>query len=71
MHRSQRRTALGMAAVYRTVSNEALLVLAGIPPIDLAARERTYVYEEKRRNGNVGEVRAAAAEKQMEDWQVR
>jgi hypothetical protein len=40
----QRRVALRCIRGYRTVSNEAAGILAGIPPLDLLAREREEVF---------------------------
>lgn len=37
---SQKRIALRVASAYRTISGDALLILVGIPPIDLMAIER-------------------------------
>lgn len=54
--RCQRRIALRVATAYRTISGEALLVLAGVPPIDLLATERTAVYEGSLRDGDTTEL---------------
>lgn len=56
---SQRYIALRVALEYRTISGDALLVLAGIPPIDLMAIERTEIYE-GRHAGNVANLRKDA-----------
>nr|XP_034194958.1 uncharacterized protein LOC117611141 [Osmia lignaria] len=44
----QRRCALRVACSYRTVAEPAVLVIAGMLPIDLLAVERKQVYEAKR-----------------------
>ena len=45
---SVRRTAeLRIASTYRTVSAPAVLVIAGIIPVDLLAAERTEIYKAK------------------------
>lgn len=43
----QRRAALRVASAYRTVSEPAALVIAGVIPIDLLARERRAIYLRK------------------------
>lgn len=68
MHRSQRRTALRVATAYRTVSSNALLDLAGIPSIDLAARERTYIYI--KRNGGTGTSARPELQPQRNRWRT-
>lgn len=60
---AQRKIALRVVGAYRTVATEALLMVAGIPPIKLAVEERVRVMEEGR------ETRSAQREKMMTDWQ--
>ena len=43
----QRRCALRVVCAYRTVSEAAALVVAGVIPIDLLAKERKAIYEKK------------------------
>lgn len=43
----QRQTALRVTAAYRTVSTDALLVIAGIPPTTLLIEERSRLYYNK------------------------
>lgn len=69
--RCQRRIALRVATAYRTISGEALLVLAGVPPIDLLATERTAVYEGRLRDGDTTELRTQAKRAVIESWQER
>ncbi len=40
----QRRGALRVSCAYRTVSEAAVLVIAGTPPIDLLAQERQDIW---------------------------
>lgn len=68
-----RRNALRVASAYRTVSDEAACVIAGLPPIDLLARERKRIYEEKGRDsGQTKEqIWEAARKETMTVWQKR
>jgi hypothetical protein len=59
----QRRSALRVISGYRTISEEAALVLASSPPIDLLALERQAVYEK----GKGPQHRI----KTMTEWQSR
>lgn len=43
----QRRVALRITCVYRTVAADAVLVVAGIPPIDVLAKERWRAYQRR------------------------
>lgn len=43
----QRQIALWVATAHRTISGDALLVIAGIPPIDMLATERAHIYDGK------------------------
>lgn len=61
--RVQRRSLLRVAAAYRTVSEDAILVLTASPPIDLLALERRAVH--------LGATRSDARERTMAAWQVR
>lgn len=66
----QRRGALRVASSYRTVSEPAVLVVAGVVPIDLLAQERKHTYKRKEEVGR----KAAAAEardRTMRQWQER
>lgn len=66
----QRRGALRIACAYRTVSEAAVLVIAGVIPIDLLAIERKRIFE---KSEELGRPRAATDErtKTLEDWQTR
>lgn len=48
LNRSQRKVLLRKICAYRTVSEAATNVLAGIPPVDLLAREREVEYRRRR-----------------------
>lgn len=63
--KTQRKVALRVVAAYRTVSTEALQVVAGIPPLDLAAAERTEIYLRGL------EQAKDARERMLEKWQSR
>lgn len=66
----QRRGALRIACAYRTVSAEAVLVVAGVIPIDLLATERKRIYD---RDEETSKEDAAVRERErtLTDWQVR
>lgn len=59
----QRRTALRVASAYRTVSTEALLVIADMPPIEIMATERKQIFE--------GVSKTDARKNLMATWQAR
>lgn len=74
----QRRSALRVISAYRTVSEEAALVLASTPPIDLLIKEKQEVYEDLREYRNRHEreqekanVRNRARQRLMARWQDR
>jgi len=52
--RVQRRAAIRSVRVYRTVSDDAVMVVAGMPPIDLIALERYNAF--KTRKGRLSVV---------------
>lgn len=66
----QRRGALRVACAYRTVSDDAALVVAGVIPIDLLARERQEIYWLSADLGRK-EATARARSDTMEAWQRR
>lgn len=70
LEQPMRRVALRVASAYRTVSTQAILVVSGIPPVDLLARERA------RNHSSRGELDRAAKRKEaraqlMTEWQTR
>lgn len=62
---AQRKLALRICSGYRTAPTEAILVIAGMPPIELLADERSAVYE----NRQLG--KKAARVELLREWQVR
>jgi len=66
----QRRAALRISSAYRTVSEPAALVVAGVVPIDLLAQERKTVFYTKSELG-AEEASRVAREASMHQWQER
>jgi hypothetical protein len=66
----QRRIALRVASAYRTSSTDAVLVITGIPPIDLQALKRKAIYDNRLRP-ETGEVREEAESMLNRTWQGR
>ena len=62
--RVQRQMVLKVCAAYRTISTEAVEVIAGIPPLDLHVKERVAVRER-------GGEKAQAAVETLTAWQQR
>lgn len=69
MERVQRKMLIRMSCAYRTVSNRALQVIAGILPMDLQVKERRLLYETKGENSSRG--KAAIREEMLVEWQKR
>lgn len=70
MNLVQRRVALRTISAYRTVSDEAALMLARILPIDILVRERVRTWGAG--NNNLGRARRKAErERSVIDWQAR
>lgn len=69
--RCQRRIALHVTAAYRTISGEAVLVLAGMPPVDLLVAERAEVHRGKQSSRNMLEVKAEVKRNLATAWQGR
>jgi hypothetical protein len=65
----QRRGALRISSAYRTVSGPAVLVIAGVIPIDLHAMERKRIYERKKTEEDKTSVHRQERERTMETWQ--
>lgn len=69
---AQRQIALRVAAAYRTVSLSAVMVVAGIPPVDLLVYERTEVFEHSQAEGGVTpQLRREARRRLISRWQER
>lgn len=66
----QRRGALRIASCYRTVSEPAALVVAGVFPIDILARERKAMWKEMPRVGRA-EAARSARDRTIQEWQRR
>ncbi|RLU18098.1 hypothetical protein DMN91_010341 [Ooceraea biroi] len=75
MRKLQRKLALRIISAYRTVSYDAAEILAGLPPIDLAAEKMRKVYERKQeivtRGGAITERAINAIQKQEEANMIR
>lgn len=65
----QRRVALRVASAYRTVSHPAVLVIAGVIPIDILAQERSAIYRRKLETDK-DKVKIEERTRTMEDWQA-
>jgi hypothetical protein len=61
--RVQRTIALRVCSAYRTVSKEAIFVIANMPPVTLLAKERVAVLN--------GTAKEEAREELMQKWQAR
>lgn len=68
--RVQRTSALRIACAYRTVSKEAILVIAGVTPISLLARERQHIYQ-LRKEVSKDEATRQAKQRTRELWMER
>ncbi|XP_046689220.1 uncharacterized protein LOC124375154 [Homalodisca vitripennis] len=67
----QRRGALRVACAYRTVSEAAVLVIAGAAPIDLLAYERAKLYNAKENCDNYSEAKTRIKNETQQEWQNR
>jgi len=63
----QRKTALRVSSAYCTVSADAALVVASMPPIDVLAKERLFMHSNK----NVPDARSKARDETIRLWQTR
>lgn len=66
--RVQRLAALRVASAYRTVSEPAILVIAGVIPIALLARERQAIFRRKA-EANTETVKAEERARTLQKWQ--
>jgi hypothetical protein len=66
MAKVQRKTALRVTSAYRTVSKEAALVVASMPPIDMLASERQYMFNNK----HDAQAKITAIQKTLQAWQA-
>lgn len=67
----QRKGALRIASAYRTVSEAAVLVIAGIVPIDIQAMERKRVYHRHRDEGRTNNIKEQERTRSLNEWQRR
>ncbi|XP_057341662.1 uncharacterized protein LOC130678466 [Microplitis mediator] len=68
----QRRDALRIACAYRTVSEAAVMVIAGVIPIDLLGFERRRIWDARRAGKEPLErVKAREREETLKLWQER
>lgn len=64
--------ALRVASAYRTVSEDAVCVIAGMLPIDVLAEERRSLYQRKRTTAlSAAELRTEERQKSLRRWQLR
>ena len=66
----QRRGALRIACAYRTVSETAVLAIAGVVPVDLLALEQKRIYEFSEERGRARASTDAQTET-LTAWQAR
>ena len=74
MVQMQRKAAMRCVCAYRTVSTEAVCILARTPPIDLLAEERAEVYKEKKKAKTktaVERVKRDARSALLQKWKER
>lgn len=69
LNQTQRKGLMRVISSYRTVSTEALQTIAGIPPMDLLAKERRLIYESGR--GHDPQMRTEIRTRTMTEWQDR
>lgn len=67
----QRTAALRVTSAYRTVSAAAVLVIAGMTPIDLVAEERSTLFTVKKNNEEEAVSRVEIKEQTLQKWQTR
>ncbi|XP_073811671.1 uncharacterized protein [Musca autumnalis] len=67
----QRTSALRVTSAYRTVSAGAVLVIAGMIPIDLQAMERHKIFIAKQQSEPQAEYAMTARLETLETWQQR
>lgn len=67
LRKTQRPLAIGVTRAYCTVSTEALLVLAGMKPLDFLAEEHQRRYQNKR-HGKNEDAESITMEKWQKEW---
>ena len=71
MQSVHRLTAIRVTSAYRTVSSDAVCVIAGMKPIDVAADEAKRMFEAKRNGATTREARNREETASMQVWQER
>lgn len=66
----RRAAPLRVASAYRMVSTQAILVVSGIPPVDLLARERARNHSCRGERDRAAKRKEARAQL-MTEWQTR
>lgn len=67
-----RLSTLRVISAYRTTSEEAAYVIAGMVPIDIMADEAKRIYEAKKQSSTVGQaIQKIERAKSVQSWQVR
>lgn len=69
--KSQRCIMKRVTSAYRTVSDDALYVLSGMPPIELQARERYQNYKACKEGQNINEIEETTKRELRSKWQER
>ncbi len=69
MNSVYRLSALRVICAFRTVSDDAVCVIAGMPPIEILAKERKKVYVARGSDGNTNTIRKLARDTTMVEWQ--
>ncbi|XP_046679324.1 uncharacterized protein LOC124366767 [Homalodisca vitripennis] len=67
--RLQRQAALRVASAYRTVSEPAVLVVAGVIPVKLLAEERKAIYQRKGEIGKEPHATSSERTRTYRQWQ--
>ncbi|KAL0269069.1 UNVERIFIED_CONTAM: hypothetical protein PYX00_010805 [Menopon gallinae] len=71
VNRSQRNALLLITKAFRTVSTEALQVVAGAMPMDILLRQREALYHHRRGDGNPTDTEKSIRERFTAEWQQR
>lgn len=66
-----RLTAIRVTSAFRTVSSDAVCVIAGMTPIDIAAGEMKRLFENRQNGATTEEARSREAAASMQAWQSR
>lgn len=69
--RVQRKGALRIASAYRTILEASIMVIAGVLPIDILAKERKRIYNHQASKENLIRIKKLERNSSMEEWQQR